>query len=135
MATRFRRQPARPLRLLLLAGLTLFAALWLAPAPFAPAPAGAQTAGYGQTMGTSPVEKQFYDYGPSTGSSGGSGSGSGSLFNSTNPLDLMNKLRKSTSLDDATPPGTAVDQALRDLEAQSAPTTAGSGASRMVQSP
>lgn len=129
---RFLRLPRRPWRLLLLAATSLLAALWLAPTPFSPTPAQAQTAGYGQTMGTSPVEKQFYDYGPGTGSSGGS-SGAGSLFNSTNPMDLMNKLRKGSALDDATPPGTAVDRALRDLEAQSSP--GGAGASRMVQVP
>jgi hypothetical protein len=59
-------------------------------------------------------EKEVLDYGP-----GGSGSSSsGSLFNSTNPLDLMNKLLRGMAMDDATPPGDAVDAALRDLDAQ-----------------
>ncbi len=83
--------------------------------------ARAQQAGYGQTLGTSPLERQLYDYGPSK-----SGSGSGSILDSTNPLDLMNKLKRSTALDDATPPSSAIDQALREFEAQ-APKSAPSG--------
>jgi hypothetical protein len=74
----------------------------------------AQQAGYGQTLGNSPMERQMYDYGPGTSGTGGNGS----LLNTTNPLDLMNKLKRSTALDDATPPGSAVDQALRDFDAQ-----------------
>ncbi|MDM7953125.1 MAG: hypothetical protein QUV07_07930 [Cyanobium sp. CZS 25K] len=73
----------------------------------------AQEAGFGQTLGTSTMERQLYDYGPSK-----SGSGSGSILDSTNPLDLLNKLKRSTALDDATPPSSAVDQALRDFDAQ-----------------
>lgn len=79
------------------------------------APADAQQAGYGQTMGTSPMERQIYG----TGSSG-----SGAPLDVKNPLDLINQLRRSTSLDDATPPSTAVDRALRDLDAKAAPAAA-----------
>jgi hypothetical protein len=71
-------------------------------------PAGAQQAGYGQTIGISPQERQI---------DGGSGSGSSSPLDAKNPIDLINQLRRSTSLDDATPPSTAVDQALKALEA------------------
>lgn len=74
----------------------------LPAAGFVVLPAGeaaAQQAGYGQTLGTSTMERQLYDYGP-----GKSGTGSGSLLDSTNPLDLLNKLKRSTALDDATPP-------------------------------
>ena len=60
-------------------------------------------------------EQQFYDYGPS------SGKGSGSLLDSANPMDLMNKLRKSTAMDDATPPGDAIDQALKLLNSPPPP--------------
>lgn len=73
----------------------------------------AQQAGYGQTLGTSPMERQIYG----TGSSGGSGT----PLDARNPIDLMNQLRRSTALDDATPPSSAVDQALKDLEKTSAP--------------
>jgi hypothetical protein len=69
-------------------------------------PAGAQQAGYGQTIGISPQERQIYG-----------GSGSSSPLDAKNPIDLINQLRRSTSLDDATPPSTAVDQALKALEA------------------
>jgi hypothetical protein len=117
-------------------------ALLVKAAIFAAAPLGAlllssgaalaQQEGYGQTLGTSPMERQMYDYGPSK-----SGSGSGSILDTTNPLDLMNKLRKSTALDNATPPGSAVDQALRDFDAQQtakpAPTGSPSGSSTRLK--
>jgi hypothetical protein len=64
--------------------------------------------------GQSKQEQQFYDYGPSGSGSGKSG---GSILDSTNPMDLMNKLRKSTAMDEATPPGDAIDQALKALNA------------------
>ena len=76
-------------------------------------PAAAQQAGYGQTMGTSTQERQIY---------GGNGSSpSGSPIDSKNPIDLINRLRRSTALDDATPPASAVDQALKALEQQGSP--------------
>ena len=96
------------------------------------APARAQQAGSGQTMGTSPTESQIYNDDPSGGSRTGSGSGG---LSPTNPLDLINKIRKSSAMDDATPPGDAIDQALRDLEAQTAPQRAGKPASPLVTSP
>ena len=65
--------------------------------------------------GQSKQEQQFYDYGPS------SGKGSGSLLDSANPMDLMNKLRKSTAMDDATPPGDAIDRALKLLNSPPPP--------------
>jgi hypothetical protein len=111
-----RRNPSR-LRLILIALASLVGALLLAPGFFTELPATAQQAGYGQTLGTSPAERQLYDYG-SNGTS--PGSGGSSLLNTTNPMDLMNKLRRSSALDDATPPSSAVDQALKELEANSA---------------
>ena len=80
------------------------------------APVRAQQAGYGQTMGTSPMERQVYD--------GTTKPNSGSILDSTNPIDLMNKLRRGSAMDDATPPSSAIDQALKDLDAQSAPAAA-----------
>lgn len=88
---------------------------------FALPPAGAQQSGYGQTMGNSPMEQQMYNYDPGSGSRPG---GSSSGLNPANPLDLINKIRKGTSMQDATPPGDAVDQAIKALEAQSRPQTA-----------
>jgi hypothetical protein len=79
----------------------------------------AQESGYGQTLGTSPVERQLYDYGP--------GKSNESILDTTNPLDLLNKLRRSTALEEATPPSSAVDQALREFDAQmTKPAPAGS---------
>jgi hypothetical protein len=69
--------------------------------------ARAQERGYGQTI-SSPQQERELDYG--TGTNRG-----GSVLDSANPIDLMNKLRKATAMDDATPPGDAVDAALRDF--------------------
>jgi hypothetical protein len=102
----------------------------LPAAALAVLPAGeavAQQAGYGQTLGTGIQERQLYDYGPSK-----SGTGSGSILDSTNPLDLMNKLKRSTALDDATPPSSAIDQALRDFDAK-APKPAPAGSSGQLK--
>ena len=93
------------------------------------APARAQQAGYGQTMGTTPMERQIYD---------GTGKPSaGSILDSTNPMDLMNKLRRGSAMDDATPPSSAIDQALKDFDAQSAPAAApgASAVSSQVKAP
>ena len=98
------------------------------PAAVLPAvEAVAQQAGYGQTLGTSIQERQLYDYGPSK-----SGTGSGSILDSTNPLDLMNKLKRSTALDDATPPSSAIDQALRAFYAKT-PKAAPSGSAGQLK--
>jgi hypothetical protein len=70
----------------------------------------AQVKGYGQTI-SSPQEERELDYG--TGTNRG-----GSVLDSTNPIDLMNKLRRATALDEATQPGDAVDAALRDFQSQ-----------------
>ncbi|MFZ0408183.1 MAG: hypothetical protein WAM11_08760 [Cyanobium sp.] len=90
-------------------------------------PSRAQQAGYGQTMGTTPMERQVYD---GTGKPGG-----GSILDSTNPIDLMNKLRRGSAMDDATPPSSAIDQALKDLDAQSAPPSRTSAVSSQVKVP
>ena len=111
------------------AGVSSLAAMAL-PAAVSVLPAGealAQQAGYGQTLGTSTMERQLYDYGPSK-----SGSGSGSILDSTNPLDLLNKLKRSSALDDATSPSSAIDQALRDFDAK-APKPASAGSSGQLQ--
>ena len=101
-------------RLALLGSSCLGVALCLAGA----GAARAQQSGYGQTMGTSPMEQQIYNNDPG---SGGRPGGSAGGINPANPLDLINKIRKGSAMDDATPPGDAVDQALKALEAQSRP--------------
>lgn len=77
------------------------------------AAAQAQEKGYGQTI-SSPQQERELDYG--TGTNRG-----GSALDSTNPWELMNKLRKASSLDDATQPSDAVDAALKDFDSQSSP--------------
>jgi hypothetical protein len=79
------------------------------------------------SWGVSTQEKQIYDYGP--GGSNGT-SQQGSVLDSTNPIDLMNKIRRGTAMDDATPPGDAVDAALKELNAAQAP-----GPSSKVKAP
>lgn len=100
-------QPMAPLlrRLPLLLSLGLIG-------PLLPlAPAGSQQQGYGQTM-----EGASGSGGAS--SLGGTMGKSSSVLDAVNPIDLMNKIRRNQSLDDATPPGDAVDQALRDYHGQ-----------------
>lgn len=93
---------ASPRILIALSGAALLAGMAAAGAP-----ARAQQKGYGQTI-SSPQQERELDYG--TGTNRG-----GSVLDSANPIDLMNKLRKATAMDDATPPGDAVDAALRDF--------------------
>ena len=98
---------ASPRILMALSGAVLLAAMAAGGAP-----GRAQEKGYGQTI-SSPQQERELDYG--TGPTR-----SGSLMDSANPIELMNKLRKASSLDDATQPGDAVDAALRDFNSQSA---------------
>ena len=77
----------------------------------APVPVSAQQAGYGQTLGA-PQDRRLFD-----GDLGGDEDG----LDINNPLDLINRLRRSSAMDDATPPGDAVDAALREFESRSAP--------------
>ncbi len=113
---RVRVLPQRQRRPVLMPALVMAAGL-SAPPLLNAAPAAAQQAGYGQTLGTTPMERQLYD--------GGTGRpSSGSILDSANPLDLMNKIRRGTAMDDATPPASAIDQALQQLEVQTAPAPA-----------
>jgi hypothetical protein len=76
----------------------------------------AQQQGYGQTMeGVSGTGGGASGLGPGLGTGKG-----GNVLDAVNPIDLMNRIRRSQSLDDATPPGDAVDQALRDYHGQMA---------------
>jgi hypothetical protein len=65
--------------------------------------------------GQSIQEQRFYDYGP--GGANGTPKGA-TVLDSANPLDLMNKIRKGTAMDDATDPTDAIDAALKALDAQ-----------------
>lgn len=83
------------------------------------------------TSGLSVQEQRLYDYGPS----GTNGTPKGtSILDSTNPLDLLNKIRKGTALNDATTPTDAIDAALKELEAQ-APAKPGSVSAPLVTGP
>lgn len=94
-----------------LGGGTLLALIQFGAVPGARAQGAADLRGYGQTI-SSPQQERELDYG--TGAKGSS------VLDATNPIDLMNRLRRATALDDATSPGDAVDAALKDFHSQSA---------------
>ncbi|TVS01786.1 MAG: hypothetical protein EA413_13630 [Cyanobium sp. PLM2.Bin73] len=101
---------------LLLAGLLL--------TPLATSPARAQQAGFGQTI-NAPQQERMLDE--------GSGAGPGStILDATNPIDLMNRIRRATALENATPPRDAIDAALRDFDSAPQPATPGSS---LIQAP
>lgn len=54
-------------------------------------------------------QSEFYDTLP--------GGDKGSIFDATNPMDLINRLKRATAMDDATSPSDAVDKALKALDA------------------
>ena len=58
-------------------------------------------------------EQNLYNYGTTKPSN--------SLLDVTNPMELMNRLRNSSSMDSATSPRDAVDEALRQLDKPAAP--------------
>ena len=48
------------------------------------------------------------------------GQGKGALIDATNPMDLINRLRQATAMDNATSPSDAIDDALRAFEKEDA---------------
>ncbi|WP_320667277.1 hypothetical protein [Prochlorococcus sp. MIT 1307] len=46
-----------------------------------------------------------------------SGEKNGALLDATNPMDLINRLRRATAMEDATSPSDAIDDALKALDA------------------
>ena len=58
-------------------------------------------------------EQNLYNYGTSKPGN--------SLMDVTNPMELMNRLRNSSAMDNATNPKDAIDAALRQFEQPSAP--------------
>ena len=102
---------------------TLAAGLALLLAGTIPGSARAQVEGYGQTVG-----------GPSSNTPGLDRE-EDNILDATNPLQLMNMLRKSAAMENATPPGSAIDDALKDFEAQSASPAPSSGATQTMTGP
>lgn len=105
------RLPSRRAGLTLLLGSPLISGLIASLIPPAQAQSQAQ-----YNYGYSKVEQQFVD-------PGNSGKG-GSILDSTNPIDLMNRLRRGSAMDDATPPKDSIDAALKELEQLAKPQTA-----------
>lgn len=90
---------------------------WLCALPVLLASSGraeAQVQGYGQTI-DSPQQQRELDAGS------GSPSSRNSMLDATNPIDLMNRLRRASAFDNATPPSDAIDAALRDFDSQPQP--------------
>ncbi len=56
-----------------------------------------------------PQEKELYNTSPNNFEND-------SILDATNPMDLINRLRRATALDNATSPSDAVDDALKALE-------------------
>ncbi|MED5264100.1 MAG: hypothetical protein VX532_03880 [Cyanobacteriota bacterium] len=76
-------------------------------------PAEAQLSGDYQT----PQERDLYNTVPGNNDKG-------TILDATNPMDLMNRLRRSTAMDDATAPSDAIDAALKALELESSEASA-----------
>ena len=99
-----------------------------------PTAVSAQTTGYGQPLGLSSQDRQMFGNGSGGGSASPIGGGSAGL-DISNPIDLINRLRRSSAMDDATPPASAVDQALKELEAPSAKPPAAGASSAAGRTP
>ncbi|KZR69875.1 hypothetical protein PMIT1313_00985 [Prochlorococcus marinus str. MIT 1313] len=76
-------------------------------------PAEAQLSGDYQT----PQERDLYNTVPGNNDKG-------TILDATNPMDLMNRLQRSTAMDDATAPSDAIDAALKALELESSEASA-----------
>ncbi len=48
----------------------------------------------------------------------GESNDNGSVLDAANPMDLLNRIRRSTAMDDATPPSDAIDEALKAFQNQ-----------------
>ena len=75
--------------------------------------AEAQLSGDYQT----PQERDLYNTVPGNNDKG-------TILDATNPMDLMNRLRRSTAMDDATVPSDAIAAALKALELESSEASA-----------
>ena len=68
-------------------------------------PSNAQTSGVFER----PQEREMYNTLPGSAQKG-------TILDATNPMELMNRLRRASAMDNATAPSDAIDQALRALE-------------------
>ena len=90
---------------------------------------------YNNNSNFSVQEQRIYDVGPGGTNPAAKG---GSILDSTNPMDLLNKLKRGTALDDATNPTDAIDAALKELNAQTPPAATpkpGSATGALVKQP
>ena len=70
--------------------------------------AGSEMVNVSQT----PEERELFNTLPGESQKGG-------ILDATNPMELMNRLKRATAMDDATPPSEAIDDALRGFEIES----------------
>ena len=62
---------------------------------------------------SNPEERELYETVPGQGKNK-------NILDATNPMDILNQLRRATAMDNATTPSDAIDAALKALEADSA---------------
>ena len=70
--------------------------------------AGSEMVNVSQT----PEERELFNTLPGESQKGG-------ILDATNPMELMNRLKRATAMDDATPPSESIDDALRVFEIES----------------
>ncbi|MCT0212795.1 MULTISPECIES: hypothetical protein [unclassified Synechococcus] len=78
-------------------------------------PGWAQQKGYGQTFGTTPREGEIYDNYVKPGAGGGQ------PLSSPNILGVLERLSGAPAKPNPTPPGSAIDQAIRSFDAKADP--------------
>ena len=98
-------KPRRSNPMQLIQRSTLFAVVALAA--LVPGVAQAQGSVYGYQT---PAEQEIFGTSP--------GQPKGTVLDATNPMDLINRLRQATAMDDATDPADAIDAALKGWDAQ-----------------
>ena len=72
-------------------------------------PVGRCTASQIADVNQSPGERELFNTLPGESQKGG-------ILDATNPMELMNRLKRATAMDDATPPSDAIDDALKGFE-------------------
>ena len=72
-------------------------------------PVGTCTASLIADVNQTPEERELFNTIPGESQKGG-------ILDATNPMELMNRLKRATAMDDATPPSDAIDDALKGFE-------------------
>ena len=89
-----------------------FVLLILSPLLIAICPIATSAAPEIANASQTPEERELFNTLPGESQKGG-------ILDATNPMELMNRLKRATAMDDATPPSEAIDDALRGFEIES----------------